>query len=1252
LASFAGSILGTGSRRAPLDRAFAARGASGDAEGSGAPARRPARRAPRVTALFAVLAGLLVLPSAASAAIVHPLLGFSPITGAGSGVTIHTPAGIAADETTGNVFLQDGTGGNVLAILGAEGGTPVGLLSPFTISPFKFDNEPSGAAVDNSSTSPAKGTLYVADTRNATAANRKVKKFTRNPGTEKYELSGELVPTPATPVEPMGVTVDTKGNVWVAEWAQKAVVKYSPAGTELQRIDTTTTLASGRPSGVAVNAAGDLFVQGYTNPRVVKRWTANGSGEIPPGTVPVEVPETTAATGVAVDTTTNSLYVSFEGKVARYEASTLVKEAEFGEGNLVNARRLVVNSATDRIYISDNGVGRKNVSVYGAIVVPDVTIAAATGVGTTTATVNGTVNPLGAPLTKCVFEYGPTKAYGSTAPCAGTIPADSKPHAVSAALTGLAKNETYHYRLVAATANSVNASSPSVDETFTTNGPPQITAERPLDVDRDSASLRAQVNPSGFATNYHFEWGPTTAYGNRIPVDFDPAIGAGNSPVTVVASLSGLQSGTTYHFRVVASSSSGTTLGADHELTTLNFSNLPNNRQAELVSPANKRPVGAVFQVEAFNSQNYYQAAEDGEAAGYPLIHGIEGSTAGGETIFASQRNPSGWTAEQVTPPILISSVQAESARPAVVLYYDPKDLSCAIISSFNPLTPDTPESDVENGVVNLYRWDKATDTYTLLSNRPPLNPDVLTLSHYQVGGATPDCSRVFFHSVYSFLPGGSKMYEWEDGTLRDAGLRPDDSAAPDAGNGIVGILKNTVSPEGRLFFNGTSNAGKDSGQAAVFVRKGPTEVVNASQSKTANNSLGAAYETASPDGSSVFFLANYGLAATSSNGPVENCTAGSGKPFNNKACDLYRYDVDSEALVDISADTNPSDARGAVVQGVLDVSDDGSVVYFAARGQLIPDQGRTSGQNLVGQGFANIYRWSEDEGLSYVGSLTHENIGMFIPGLVGSAMIHDGEPWVAQTTKTGEYLMFISRDNIDDTNPTNVAQVYLYTASTETLDCVSCPPGGGTPNRPEPQSERTIIAKQPAALGGSTHTPTSLSEDGRAIFSLEEALVPGAIQGTGTNYKENNVYEWHDGQLSLLASGPVKMVGMGGPNGRDVFIQAYDRLSADDVDFTADLYDFRAGGRFAQAPQPPVLCNPGADECQGVPGTPPSAPGSFDSNQTGPGNPALPGGKKCAKGKVLKHGKCVKRPNKKKSKKKAKTQNKRAANNNRGGAK
>lgn len=79
-------------------------------------------------------------------------------------------------------------------------------------------------------------------------------------------------------------------------------------------------------------------------------------------------------------------------------------------------------------------------------------------------------------------------------------------------------------------------------------------------VSGSSAVIGATVNPNGLTTAYAFQYGATTNYGLQTSTK---SAGSGTNSMAVQATLSGLVSGTTYHFRVVATNSLGSTVGTD-----------------------------------------------------------------------------------------------------------------------------------------------------------------------------------------------------------------------------------------------------------------------------------------------------------------------------------------------------------------------------------------------------------------------------------------------------------------------------------------------------------------------------------------------------------------------------------------------------------------------------------------------------------------------------------------------------------------
>lgn len=118
-----------------------------------------------------------------------------------------------------------------------------------------------------------------------------------------------------------------------------------------------------------------------------------------------------------------------------------------------------------------SGTGSGTLFSY-TVTPPSVTTAAASGVTTTGATLNGTVND-NALNSTVVFEYGTNTAYGtSVAATPVTVTAGSGATAVSASLTGLTPGATYHFRVVA---TSSSGTSNGGDQSFIAHQTPAIT---------------------------------------------------------------------------------------------------------------------------------------------------------------------------------------------------------------------------------------------------------------------------------------------------------------------------------------------------------------------------------------------------------------------------------------------------------------------------------------------------------------------------------------------------------------------------------------------------------------------------------------------------------------------------------------------------------------------------------------------------------------------------------------------------------
>ena len=197
----------------------------------------------------------------------------SPTPGPATDSDLGDPHGVATDSS-GNLYIADYFDGVVEKV------TPAGVLSvvaggvvsqpgapapgPATDSDL---NSPSGVAVDSS------GNLYIADTHNYV-----VEKVT-SPGVLSVDAGevgqfGTPTPGPATLSDlgdPSGVAVDSSGNLYIADYFNYAVERVTPAGvlsvvagvvgqSGAPTLGPATDSALGRPSGVAVDASGNLYI--------------------------------------------------------------------------------------------------------------------------------------------------------------------------------------------------------------------------------------------------------------------------------------------------------------------------------------------------------------------------------------------------------------------------------------------------------------------------------------------------------------------------------------------------------------------------------------------------------------------------------------------------------------------------------------------------------------------------------------------------------------------------------------------------------------------------------------------------------------------------------------------------------------------------------------------------------------------------------------------------------------------------------
>jgi hypothetical protein len=220
---------------------------------------------------------------------------------------------------------------------------------------------------------------------------------------------------------------------------------------------------------------------------------------------------------------------------------------------------------------------------------PAVTTDPATAITGTGATLNGTVNANNE-TTTVTFEFGPTTLYGTTytaleSPVTGYV---NTP--VTYPVTGLTPNSTYHFRAVGQNATGTTY---GLDQQFSTSAvPPTVITESASSITGTTATLNGTVNANNASTTVTFEYGTTISYGTTVTANESPVTGTSNTPVTY--NLTGLTPNQLYHFRVVGTSTGGTSYGNDSTFTTPAIPPTAITDQATLVTNNSARMNGII----------------------------------------------------------------------------------------------------------------------------------------------------------------------------------------------------------------------------------------------------------------------------------------------------------------------------------------------------------------------------------------------------------------------------------------------------------------------------------------------------------------------------------------------------------------------------------------------------------------------------------------------------------------------------------
>ena len=353
--------------------------------------------------------------------------------------------------------------------------------------------------------------------------------------------------------------------------------------------------------------------------------------------------------------------------------------------------------------------------------------------------------------------------------------------------------------------------------------------------------------------------------------------------------------------------------------------------------------------------------------------------------------------------------------------------------------------------------------------------------------------------------------------------------------------------------------------------------------------------------------------------------------------CNLYEYDFERPAghnLIDITAEKDSS-GLGPQVHDVVQVSPDGSHIYFTAGGVL------TGEPNGLGEtpvaGAENLYGYDTVTGttkfIATVCSTFAENHGKIppdpqCPGVSGEASADESIFSIefsrlaqhSDVTPDGRFLVFASYARLtpDDTN--KARDVYRYDFQTGSLIRLSTGHDGEDGNGNGGGQDANV-----APPGGLLKGPESsvISDNGETVaFTTARAL-----QGTDSSGNQE-IYGWHQGEVSLISGGEDPIESRSPfvtPSGRDIFFSTTQGLLPQDKDHITDAYDARVDGGFPPPQAAPPICE-GAEACHGAPGSEPSVPTLGTETFVGHSNPKEERTTKCKKGYVRKHRKCVKK--------------------------
>ncbi len=1106
------------------------------------------------------------------------------------GGTLKKPAGVAVEESDGDIYVAD-EGANRVVVYDKEGHylsevNGSGLLAgeehaagslgnPGEVETGKF-LEPQTIAVDNScvleklpepqckAKDPSAGDVYVVDSGEE---HRVVDKYAPSgPSKEHLEYVGQIAAGEAGRFTRAidGVAVGAKGAVWV--YQETGVVSgYTNATPNVLSSTRTMNLLhgpAGRP-GFAVDGEGDFYLHILlTGPlNVVAK-------EGPLAEVLIENVGGREASGVAAEQGSNDSLIDNLTSVGVFDATGEEVERlgeEGGVKRLGESNGVGVNESASTIYATDAPSGQ--VVVFGPkpATVPKVESESIEAVSSLEATLTARINPqseVGEAPSKYHFEYGrcanasdcAASGYEEVPGSGGQLEAGFEVHAVSAKLAGLAPHSTYHFR---ALAENSHGQGPAGEEViFATEGPggqPALPDERAWELVSPPDKLGALIESIS-------EAGVAEA-------------SASGDAITYLAN-----------------------------------------------SPTEAQPAGYSNDVQILSERGAAAWSSRDIAISHPSTTGFAVGPAGEYGFF----NPE-LTLAAVQPfgqfnPLL--SFQASESTA----YLHSLSESCGA-SCFTPLV---------SGKAGFANVPAGTQFGETAECQPKVagNGSAKVICGPRFLGASEDLGHIVLRAKAELVAGAgeAQLYEWNGGALSPVSVLPDGKPAPAGGARFGdeehGDARGAVSPDGSLV-DWTAPSG-------LYLRdtaRGETIELDEVQGGS-GASGGGQFQLAAADGRRVLFTDTHKLTADSG--------AEAGAHADLYECKIVLSPAASCQLHDL---TPINGSEGAQVQGsILGASADGAYVYYVAEGvQSVAPNAR--GQKAQPEK-PNLYLSHEGQ-VSFITTLSGgDEVDWRLLSNTPEALFT--QP--TRVSEDGRYLEFMSQgsptgyDNRDRASAKPVAEVYLYDAYATKLVCASCLASGERPVGVEYKAieppiglaggprdiwpEGALVA---ANVPGWTvaessprktlYQPRYLNDSGRLFFNSFDGLV------AEDSNKTEDVYEYEPPAVGSCsesaesfdpsASGCVALISSGSSSqesafldasesGNDVFFLTSSQLSKADQDSARDVYDAHvctsASPCITAQPSEPSSCS--GEGCK-PPLSPPSQIFAAPPSQSfsGPGN-------------------------------------------------